>query len=82
MSPFRRRKATGGSPPFKTVLWTIGSKNCRRATKIGLKVRLGKTPVLGFFLGGKFPRAARAIAHEAQIKTVFFLVLVEEIVAG
>ena len=61
----RRGKSTGGHLRSEIVRGKSGRTNCRRATKLGPKVRLFKTPVR-IVLQPDRAHAARAIACEAH----------------
>ena len=65
MRGVRRGKSTGGHLRSEIVRGKSGRTNCRRATKLGPKVRLFKTPVL-LARQHERARAARAIAREAR----------------
>ena len=66
----RRGKSTGGHLRSEIVRGKSGRTNCRRATKLGPKVRLFKTPVR-IVLQPDRARAARKIARDARKFTRF-----------
>ena len=70
MRRVRRGKSTGGHLRSEIVRGKSGRTNCRRATKLGPKVRLFKT-LVHIVLQPDRTHAARAIAREARQNVSF-----------